>query len=106
MKNIDKIKQQLDKDILKYKDLSKPIQIDNRMNSENFVYFKWGFTSDKILVRGSVARMLASANQILKDGSNFALKVLCGYRSLDEQAKRFEEVCANLKQKNPDISQD
>ena len=105
MKNIEEIKAQLDASILKYKDLSKPMKVDNIKNNELFVYYQNPLSDNKILVRESVARLLTSADIILRS-YGYSLKVLCGYRSLEEQKNRFNELYKKIKISNPQISEE
>lgn len=104
MKNTVKV--QLNNGLLKYKDLIKPLGIESKMNDEKFVYYKNNVMDDKVVVRSSIARLLASANVILKTSYGYSIKVLCGYRSLEEQTKRFNELYEKTKLKNPNMNEE
>lgn len=55
-----------------------------------------------VLVRKTVLKKLIVASANLPDG--FKLKILYGFRSLQVQKKFWEEVCLNIKQKNPKLT--
>ncbi|KKR45957.1 MAG: D-alanyl-D-alanine dipeptidase [Parcubacteria group bacterium GW2011_GWA1_40_21] len=57
----------------------------------------------EVLVRKTVLDKLVAASSMLPDG--FKLKILYGYRSLRVQEKFWKEVCANIRQKNPDLTE-
>ena len=57
----------------------------------------------EVLVRKTVLDKLVATSLILPDG--FKLKILYGYRSLQVQEKFWKEVCANIRQKNPDLTE-
>ncbi|MEK7150080.1 MAG: M15 family metallopeptidase [Patescibacteria group bacterium] len=58
---------------------------------------------DIVLVRKTVLNKLIVASSNLPD--DFKLKILYGYRSLQVQRKFWEEVCANVRQKNPNFTE-
>lgn len=54
------------------------------------------------LVRKTVLDKLVKSSSMLPNG--LKLKILYGYRSIRIQKKFWEEVCANIKQKNPNLT--
>ena len=52
-------------------------------------------------VRETVAKMLDNAQKLLPNG--YSLKILCGYRSVSEQQKNWDNGIKKLKQKYPDL---
>ena len=55
-----------------------------------------------VLVRKSVANMLEKAENLLP--ADYSLKILCGYRSLKEQQRNWDEGIKKLKQQLPQLS--
>lgn len=55
-----------------------------------------------VLVRKTVLKKLIAASANLPD--SFKLKILYGFRSLQVQKKFWEEVCLNIRQKNPKLT--
>ena len=57
---------------------------------------------EAVLVRKTVLNKLIAASLMLPKG--FKLKVLYGYRSIGIQAKFWEETCAKIKERNPNLT--
>ena len=57
----------------------------------------------EVLVRKTVLDKFIAASSMLPDG--FKLKILYGYRSLRVQEKFWKEVCANIRQKNQNLTE-
>lgn len=76
---------------------------DDRIVCEYKKYDMFAWTGFDILVRDSVARKLADANdEIQKYGFN--LKVVYGYRSIDVQQRYFDRQYNKLRCQNPTMS--
>ena len=62
------------------------------------------YTGDTILVRDSLAKKLAKANEVIFEKHGFCLKIVYGYRHPDIQKKYFESRRENVKSKNPSLT--
>lgn len=57
----------------------------------------------EVLVRQSVLNKLIVASSMLPNG--FKLRILYGYRSLQVQEKFWKETCANIRNENPNLTE-
>jgi D-alanyl-D-alanine dipeptidase len=64
------------------------------------------YTGDSILVRDTVAQMLAAVNARLQKELGLVLKVAYGYRHPDVQAAYFDEAMDKLRETMPDASEE
>lgn len=64
------------------------------------------YTGKDIFVRDTVAKKLASVNAILFKNNNYCLKVVYGYRHPEIQKMYFNKQRAELKMKNPQLSEE
>ncbi len=98
-----------------YKDLK---YLKTRDNGENFVMVNYydsgilykyikGFQKDCFLVRQTVARKLAQANEVLqKNYKDSCLLVTYGYRDINTQKRYFKKERNRLKRIYPDLSEE
>ena len=63
------------------------------------------YTGESILVRDTVARKLAAANEQLQTEYNLRLRVVYGFRHPKVQEKYFRERKAALRRENPEMSE-
>jgi len=62
------------------------------------------YTGERIFVRDTVARKLASANKALAKHGKFRFRVVYGYRHPDVQKKYFEQRRADLRASHPSLT--
>lgn len=71
------------------------------LSSEKIIVFC--LDEKSVLIRKTVLQKLIASSANLPDG--FKLKILYGFRSLRVQKKFWEEVCLNIRQKNPKLTE-
>ena len=91
---------EIEKTILKYRDLEKITLVNKDTSREKFVAIPKNMTilGQDIAIREGVLKKLIKADNVLKSiDENLFLVVLEGYRSLERQKEQFDEVLKTLK---------